>query len=182
MAGNYSLKIKLAGNTNPCHIGHQPGDEWLWEEKTPAGICVFAYNSIYPFALVLQSGGNFPWQENPDVLTVSCPDHGVVNRFELRRIPETGKKAESYDVSLKLINKLNDGNCSAGHKIGDEWILGEETPENICPSAYHNIYTWAMVLRYGGQFSWQSDPDVIMAKCPDWSVENYFEIRRIPRQ
>src|SRR4030042_1717063 len=182
MADNYSVSIKLVSNLNPCHIGQKPGDKWLFEGKTPAGMCVFAYNSLYPFILVLQSGGNFPWQDNPDVLIQSCPDNEVVNRFELRRIPETGKKADSYDVSLKLVNKLNDGNCGAGHKIGDEWMLSEKTPENICPAAYRNIYSSAMVLRYGGQFSWQSDPNDIMVKCPDPSVENYFEIRRIPRK
>ena len=180
MAENYSLKITLTSNQKPCHMGHQPGDEWLFEGKTPSGMCVLAYNTIFPFISVLLNGGNFPWQECPDILIVSCPDHEVVNRFELRRIPETGKKAESYNISLKLVNRLQDGSCDAGHKISDEWIFNEATPPNICPAAYHNIFRSALVLRYGGQFAWQSDPDVVMVKCPDPSVQNQFEIRRIP--
>jgi uncharacterized repeat protein (TIGR04076 family) len=35
--------------------------------------------------MVLQSGGNFSWQKNPDVITACCPDPDVVNVFELRR-------------------------------------------------------------------------------------------------
>lgn len=182
MADNYSLRITLAGNTRPCHMGHKPGDEWIYEGKTPPGMCILAYNSIFPFISVLCNGGNFPWQQNPDVLTVSCPDHEVANRFELRRIPETGKKAESYDVRINLVNKLQDGNCSAGHKVGDEWVFNESTPQDICPAAYQNIFRSALVLRYGGQFRWQSDPDVLMVKCPDPSVENRFEIRRTPEK
>jgi uncharacterized repeat protein (TIGR04076 family) len=35
---------------------------------------------------VLQYGGKFPWQEDPDVITVSCPDSNVLNQFEIKRV------------------------------------------------------------------------------------------------
>ncbi|MFC1921627.1 TIGR04076 family protein [Chloroflexota bacterium] len=88
MAESYNVSIKLIGNQKPCHNGHKVGDEWLWDDKTPGGLCWAAYNAIFPFALVLKFGGQFPWQDNPDVVTASCPDSEVVNRFEIRRIPE----------------------------------------------------------------------------------------------
>ena len=180
MTDNYKLSIKLIGNQKPCHMGRRTGDEWLFDEKTPAGMCIAAYNSLFPFARVLINGGNFSWQDNSDVLTLSCPDHEVVNRFELRRIPETGKKADNYDITLKLVGKGSDGDCGNGHKVGDEWLLDDKTPENICPAAYQIIYSLAMVLRHGGQFLWQSNPGVLTTTCPDPSVANRFEIRRIP--
>ncbi len=83
----YDVVIKLIGNQNPCHIGHKVGDEWLFQYKTPGNMCSLAYNSIFPFALVLKFGGTFPWQKDPDVVTASCPDQEVVNVFELRRVP-----------------------------------------------------------------------------------------------
>ena len=83
----YDVAIKLVGNQKPCHGGQKVGDEWLWQDKTPGGLCWAAYNSIFPFALTLKYGGSFPWQENPDVITASCPDGEVVNVFELRRMP-----------------------------------------------------------------------------------------------
>ncbi len=83
----YDIVIRLVDNQRPCHAGHKIGDEWLLTDKTPEGICTWAYNAIYPMALTLQYGGMFPWQEDPDVMQVSCPDGKVNNIFELRRIP-----------------------------------------------------------------------------------------------
>jgi uncharacterized repeat protein (TIGR04076 family) len=83
----YNVVIKLISNQKPCHIGHQVGDEWLFQYKTPGGMCSLAYNAIFPFALVLKYGGTFPWQSNPDVVMASCPDPEVFNVFELRRVP-----------------------------------------------------------------------------------------------
>lgn len=84
---NYEVVIKLVGNQNPCHSGHKIGDEWVFNYMTPPGMCSLAFNAIYPMALTLQFGGTFPWQDDPDVATASCPDHKVNNVFELRRQP-----------------------------------------------------------------------------------------------
>lgn len=177
---NYSILFKLIGNQNPCNQGHQIGEEWLWEDKVPAGLCTFAFNALFPFAQVLKYGGNFHWQDNPDVLTQACPDWEVNNTFEMRRIPETGEKAKLYKVSLKLVGTGNTGVCSAGHREGDEWILGFRAPESVCPSAWKNIYASALLLQCGGTFPWQQDPDAMIVSCPDPNVLNQFEIRRTP--
>jgi uncharacterized repeat protein (TIGR04076 family) len=92
----YEVVIRLVGNRSPCHVGHQIGEEWVFDYFTPPRMCGLAYNAIYPFALALQYGATFPWQEEPDVITVSCPDTEVGNMFELRRRvkrPPTGKEA-----------------------------------------------------------------------------------------
>jgi len=34
--------------------------------------------------------------------------------------------AESYKVRIKVISQK--GSCEAGHKVGDEWLVGEKTP------------------------------------------------------
>lgn len=81
----YEVRIKLIGNQSPCHIGHKIGDEWVFDYMTPGGMCSLAYNAIYPFALTLQFGGTFPWQDDPDVYEAACPDGQVNNIFQLRR-------------------------------------------------------------------------------------------------
>ena len=81
----YDVVIKLIGNRNPCHAGHKVGDEWIFDFRPVQGLCGFAYNSLFPFAVALKTGGTFPWQSNPDVVTVSCPDGEVSNLFEIRR-------------------------------------------------------------------------------------------------
>lgn len=82
---HYEVVIKLIANNSPCHSGHKIGDEWVFDYFTPPGMCSLAYNALYPSALALSIGGTFPWQEDPDVLTLSCPDAEVNNVFELRR-------------------------------------------------------------------------------------------------
>ena len=81
----YEVVVRLVSNRSPCHSGHKIGDEWVFDFRPPQDLCGFAYNSLFPFALVLKTGGMFPWQSDPDVLTVSCPDAEVNNVFELRR-------------------------------------------------------------------------------------------------
>lgn len=83
----YQVIIKLVRNQIPCHSGHKIGDEWIFNYMTPGGMCGLAYNAIYPTALALQFGATFPWQTDPDVIELSCPDAGVNNVFELRRVP-----------------------------------------------------------------------------------------------
>jgi uncharacterized repeat protein (TIGR04076 family) len=84
----YDVTIKLISQKKPCYSGHKIGDEWKWQDHTPGGMCWAAYNSIFPFAMVLKFGGSFPWQQNSDVVTASCPDGEVVNVFEIRRVPK----------------------------------------------------------------------------------------------
>ena len=82
----YKVLIKLVRNQNPCHSGHKIGDTWEFDYMTPGGMCGLAYNSLYPVALALQFGATFPWQDDPDMIEVSCPDAEVNNVFELRRV------------------------------------------------------------------------------------------------
>jgi len=81
----YEVVIKLMSNNCPCHVGHKIGQEWIFDYFTPPKMCGLAFNAVYPFALALLYGAKVPWQTDPDVATVSCPDPDVQNIFELRR-------------------------------------------------------------------------------------------------
>ena len=81
----YEVIIKLIGNKSPCHSGHKVGQEWVFDFVPQQGLCAFAFNSLFPFAVAMKTGGTFPWQLNPDVVTICCPDGDVSNLFELRR-------------------------------------------------------------------------------------------------
>ncbi len=87
----YDVVAKLVAHQRPCPLGYKVGDEWVLKAKTPEGMCSWAYNAIFPVVLTLQCGGTFPWQQDPDVTEVSCPDGDVNVIFELRRIPRTRK-------------------------------------------------------------------------------------------
>jgi uncharacterized repeat protein (TIGR04076 family) len=85
MAESYKVSIKVISQKGTCDAGHKVGDEWLVTEKTPAGLCLFAFGSLLPFITPLMYGGSFPWEKDPDRTTVACPDPDNPVVFELRR-------------------------------------------------------------------------------------------------
>ncbi len=87
MPESYTVTIKLVANNRPCWAGHRIGQEWTFENMVPAGMCASAWHTVYPYALAMSAGGVFPWQDDPEVMVVSCPDSQVQNIFELRRDP-----------------------------------------------------------------------------------------------
>ena len=86
MAESYKVAVRVISQTGTCSAGHRVGDEWVIEDKTPAGMCAFALASIFPLMTPLMFGGSFPWEDDPDVTTVACPDPGNPVVFELRRL------------------------------------------------------------------------------------------------
>jgi uncharacterized repeat protein (TIGR04076 family) len=86
--------------------------------------------------------------------------------------------AKPCDVLVRVVSQK--GHCDAGHKVGDEFIVGAKTPEGLCSVALHSIFPFFRVLRFGGSHPWQSDPDVIEAvPCPDQKNPALFELRRL---
>ncbi|MBI4529464.1 MAG: TIGR04076 family protein [Deltaproteobacteria bacterium] len=73
-----------------CPLGHKVGDVWEFGEKTPDGLCIYAFLSFSPAWSALRAGGRFSWAEDPDAVHFACPDDGEVV-FELRRIADTKK-------------------------------------------------------------------------------------------
>lgn len=76
---------KVISQRGTCEAGHRVGDEFIIGQKTPLGFCSWAFYTLFPFAEVLQFGGSFPWEENPNKATVACPDPANAVIFELRR-------------------------------------------------------------------------------------------------
>jgi len=86
MAEPYNISIRVVSQEGTCDEEHKVGQKWVTKGKTPEGICLPAFNSLHPFLQVLMYGGSFPWENDPHVTTVACPD--PINRvvFELRRL------------------------------------------------------------------------------------------------
>ena len=91
MTDRFDIKINVISQKGTCPQDHKVGDEYLISKKTPEGICLSAFNSLFPAARVLMFGGIFPWAKDPDTATVACPDAENPVVFELRRIPKTNK-------------------------------------------------------------------------------------------
>jgi len=76
---------RVISQKGTCEAGHVVGDEFVMGQETPSGICSWAFCTLFPFAEVLQFGGSFPWEKDPDKATIACPDPENPVIFELRR-------------------------------------------------------------------------------------------------
>lgn len=88
----------------------------------------------------------------------------------------TGMSPE-YDVRIKVISQ--EGRCGAGHKVGDEWIVGATTPGGMCFNAFAVLQSNIRILRFGGKFPWGRNPDSLRLACSDFRNPVIFEISRI---
>ncbi|OGO03645.1 MAG: hypothetical protein A2Y72_06720 [Chloroflexi bacterium RBG_13_53_26] len=80
------------------------------------------------------------------------------------------------EVMARVISQK--GTCAAGHQVGDEFSIGETTPSGMCSWAFHALFPFAEVLKYGGSFPWEDDPGKATIACPDPGTPVVFELRR----
>jgi uncharacterized repeat protein (TIGR04076 family) len=78
---------RVTSQQGRCEVGHKVGDEFVISPtQTPAGMCPWAFYTLFPFAEALQFGGSFPWEKEPAKTRVACPDPDNPVIFELRRV------------------------------------------------------------------------------------------------
>ena len=82
---------------------------------------------------------------------------------------------------MKIIAKVisQQGTCSAGHKVGDEFVMGHTTPEGMCSLAFYTLFPFAETLEFSGSFPWESNPDKTQVACPDPGNPIIFELKRV---
>ena len=74
------------------------------------------------------------------------------------------------------------GKCAFGHKVGDKIVFdGKTVKGNICYSALMVVLAKAYAMRYGSEFPWTKDKNIIVNACPDAENPVVFEIRRIKK-
>jgi len=90
--------------------------------------------------------------------------------------------AEEYKVVAKVISQK--GICYGKQEVGQEftiWEDGERGPQGLCPWALCAMFPFATVLRFGGSFWWEEDPDKTTVACPDPRNPVVYELRREKR-
>jgi len=67
-------KVTVNPETGPCHM-HTVGQEFSFDfERCPSDFCAAAFHSLWPHLRVLELGGRHPWDAEPGVTRVACPD------------------------------------------------------------------------------------------------------------
>ena len=83
-----------------------------------------------------------------------------------------------YDVIARVISQK--GTCAAGHKVGDEFVIGQKTPPAFCSWAFYTLFPFAQVLQFGGAVPWEDDRNRTTVACPDPGNPVVFELSRKP--
>lgn len=82
------------------------------------------------------------------------------------------------DIKITLVSQLR--KCPAGHKVGDEFVVGRHTPAGMCLGAFNALLPYITTLRWGGSFPWEKAGDQGTFCCPDPKVVNVFKVERLP--
>jgi uncharacterized repeat protein (TIGR04076 family) len=88
------------------------------------------------------------------------------------------EKREDYRV-VGTITGLK-GECTAGHKVEDQFELSSEDTASLCGLFYHGAFPYILMLQFGGGFPPDAgDPDVIVMDCMDHVNVATIELKRI---
>ena len=82
----YKVSVTIISQQGKCEAGHKVGDKYVIADKTPPGMCAWAFYTIFPFVSALQVGGSFPWEIDKETAIVACPDSTNQVVYELRRL------------------------------------------------------------------------------------------------
>lgn len=73
--------LKIVSVTGKCEACHVAGQEFDLSDDISVGysgkpgvICQALFYSIYPNFRTLKFGGSLPWEADPDIIHVQCPD------------------------------------------------------------------------------------------------------------
>jgi len=90
--------------------------------------------------------------------------------------------------SCRLVGKIVrvQGECVAGHRVGEEFdltLFSEEADKihrtpNVCGFLYNAVFPYLVALQFGGTFPWEKDKDRFTTGCPD-NYKVVVEIRRV---
>ncbi|MFW6103322.1 MAG: TIGR04076 family protein [Chloroflexota bacterium] len=86
----FNVVARVASQQGHCEAGHRVGDEFVIGQTTPCGLCSWAFCALFPFSQVLEFGASFPWEPEPGMSRVACPDPDNPVVFELRRVELRG--------------------------------------------------------------------------------------------
>ena len=75
--------MSIAGDKEKC-IGAakmKKGEKFIFEARTPEGMCVRAFNAIFPSAFAMRYSDKMPWEKEGGYAHVTCPDGDIVVRL-----------------------------------------------------------------------------------------------------
>ena len=100
----YPVRVTVVEAHPTCGAGHKVGDEWLWEDTTPPGLCSSVFACTFNAYLAQRFGGKEPEAEK--ILQAQPGQHGwpgytnAETTMIFRRCPDPNKRVV---VSLERV-------------------------------------------------------------------------------
>lgn len=86
-------------------------------------------------------------------------------------------KSKRRLVSIEIIAVKGKGSCPLGLKKGEKWeIDSAAVPDGFCGWAYHSLFPFLQVLRFGGSFPWEKEGEATVC-CPDPDNTVVFKLK-----
>ncbi len=82
----YPVRITIISKQGVCDVGHEVGESWVVDVKTPTGICCEAFHTLWSAITVFRVGASHPWDKEEGVAYMACPDPNNPVVFEVRRL------------------------------------------------------------------------------------------------
>ncbi|NPV62453.1 MAG: TIGR04076 family protein [Methanotrichaceae archaeon] len=57
------------------------GETFIFQARTPEGMCVRAFNAVFPSAFAMRYSEKMPWEKKEGYADITCPDGDVVIRI-----------------------------------------------------------------------------------------------------
>jgi uncharacterized repeat protein (TIGR04076 family) len=87
--------MKIVSVKGTCEAKHEVGQEFdlsgdftVGMSGHPKAICTALFYAIYPNYRVLRFGGTLPWEKDPDIIHVACPDPFNPVVIQLQRVKD----------------------------------------------------------------------------------------------
>ena len=81
-------------------------------------------------------------------------------------------------ITIEIVEILGTGECSMGQKVGAVYNYPEDRGK-LCPSSFHSLYPWLMVMQSGGSYSFfKDDGNSMTLGCPDYKHQVVYKISR----
>ena len=90
--------------------------------------------------------------------------------------------SEPMELEIELVEA--EGECVAGHEIGDTFTIPGDTDnfscDGLCIHALYSMMAKLVAMRYGASFPWvPEDADGVTHACPDAKNPHTFKISRV---
>jgi len=87
MPKKYEIEVCVSERrgSRECPIGHRVGQRFRVGYVCPEGMCIWAYQMLFPMISTLMHGGELPWSEVEGEGYAMCPDPEVCLVFKMKR-------------------------------------------------------------------------------------------------